>query len=130
ILEKVKDIDINIKDASDMSSIDYAVAFDHPETLELFIQYKNLNDEELLNILNICIYSNSVVCFKSIVELFNKNEFFIRNSYHCFTDIVEKVLNLSLYDMFNMLIKEYHTYIELVFFQDIQYIIKLLILAD
>jgi ankyrin repeat protein len=130
ILDKVNDLDINIKDAHDMSAVDYAVAFDHPHNLKLFIEYKNLSDDELLGILNICIYSNSLECFKLIIDLFNKNEFFIRNSYHIFTEIIEKVLNLSLYDIFNMLVDEYKNYIEIVFFQDIQYICKLLLLSE
>jgi ankyrin repeat protein len=130
ILELVKDIDLNIKDVHDMSAIDYAVAFDHPQNLELFIQYKKLNDTDLLNILNICIFSNSLQCFKLIVDLINKQAFFIRNSYHIFVDVIERILNLSLYDLFNMLVDEYKNYIETVFFQDIQNICKLVILSE
>jgi ankyrin repeat protein len=130
LLKRVPDLNLDLKDMYELSAIEYSVALDYPNNFKLFTQFKNFNDDELLNLLNVCIFSNSTKCFKLIIDILNKSEFFVRHSHSIFSEILERIINLCHFKLFNMLFDEYSNYVSLMLSNNTQYICKLLLLSE
>lgn len=144
LLEKAKNVDIDVKDCHGVSAIEYAVCFNREESFLYLLNYKDQNnlltEEGLISLLTLSIQSDSKFCFRTLIDKMtqkeiskqnvsiNQNKFHMVNYIQFFKEMIDRILNLTNYYMFNYLSKFYFDYIELVIFTDIQIFIKLMIL--
>jgi ankyrin repeat protein len=144
LLQKANNVDIDVRDIHGVSAIEYAVCFKREESFQFLLNYKEqknlLKEEELISLLTLSIQSDSKFCFRVLIDKItqkevtidnsslNKNKFHMTNYIQTFKEMIDRVLNLSNYYMFNYLCQFYFDYIELFIFTDIQLFIKAMIL--
>jgi len=130
LLELAKDqIDIKIRDVNNMNAYEYLASNDNINGLHDLINFKSLDVDDLLSLLECCVHSNAEQCFDFVFSkfqsLYNKlNETHLK----LLKNILEKIINFSLINFLIIIFKNYEEFTIKIL--DIQLIIKILIMLN